>query len=269
MIERKFVSENMKEFRVAEFIRKQLNKAGLSSVKLKRTPLGEKIVVTVSRPGLVVGKGGSNIQRLTRELKSNFSLDNPQIEIEDVKSPNLDPMIIAESIASSLERFGVRQFKSAGHRALSNVMAAGAMGVEILISGRVPSQRAKTWRFYQGYLKKCGDVSIKGVDVAYATAFLKVGCIGVKVSIMPSTTILPDSVTFKDASSEPVLEEVSSEDGVTEVSGDEAAEDKDKKPAAKKSKSTKSKTTKAAKKEDASEKVAKEEVSVEATEDKE
>ena len=194
MIERKFISENVKEFRIKEFVAGQLNRVGLSDVKLQRTPLGEKIVVSASRPGLVVGRAGSNIQRLTKELKANFELENPQIEIEEIKDLFKDPAIVAESIASSLERFGTKQFKGSGYKALRGVMDAGALGVEILISGKIPSQRSKTWRFYEGYLKKCGDIAITGVKVAYTTAFLKTGSIGIKVSIMPGDTVLPDRV---------------------------------------------------------------------------
>jgi len=114
MIERKFVSQNMKEFMIKEFVSKQLSRVGLSDVKLQRTPLGEKIIISASRPGLVVGRAGANIQRITKELKSTFNLENPQIEIEEIKNVNLDPRIVAESIASSLERFGTKQFKGAG-----------------------------------------------------------------------------------------------------------------------------------------------------------
>nr|MCK4930035.1 hypothetical protein [Nanoarchaeota archaeon] len=76
----------------------------------------------------------------------------------------------------------------------SNVMSSGALGVEILISGKVPSARAKTWRFYQGYLKKCGDIAVSEVRVAYTVANLKSGTIGIKVSIMTPDTELPDKI---------------------------------------------------------------------------
>ncbi len=198
MIERKFVSANMKEFKIKEYVADQLSRVGLSDVKLQRTPLGEKIIVSASRPGLVVGRAGANIQKLTKDLKTNFDLENPQIEIEEIKDINLDPAIVAETIANSLERFGANQFKSAGYRALTNVMSAGALGVEILISGKIPSQRAKTWRFYQGYLKKCGDIAQTGVKTSFARANLKVGSVGIKVSIMPKDIVLPDHIGFVD-----------------------------------------------------------------------
>lgn len=198
MIERKFVSQNIREFLVKEFLFKELSRVGLSDVRLQRTPLGEKIVVVASRPGLVVGKGGSNISRLTRELKNKFNLENPQIEIEEVTDPRGNAAVTAEMIANSLEKFGTARFKGVGHKALGSAMESGALGIEVLISGKIPSSRAKTWRFYNGYLKKCGDVSISGVNEAIQIAKTKTGVVGVQVRIMPGTTVLPDKVKVID-----------------------------------------------------------------------
>jgi small subunit ribosomal protein S3 len=199
MIERKFISQNMKEFLVKDYLFKELSRVGMSDVTLHRTPLGEKIVISASRPGLIVGKGGGNISRLTRELKEKFNLENPQIEIEEVRDPRGDAAITAEMIANSLERFGSARFKGVGHKAMGDVIGSGALGVEILISGKIPSSRAKTWRFYQGYLKKCGDVSIVGVNKAQQAARLKTGVVGVQVKIMPGSTVLPDKISVKSA----------------------------------------------------------------------
>lgn len=194
MIERKFIAENLKEFQIEEYLRGALGKAGLSYIKMQRTPLGEKILICSSRPGIIVGKSGSNITRLTKELKERFHLENPQIELLESENPMMDANIVAESVANSLERFGTARFKGIGHKAMSDIMNSGARGVEILISGKVPSSRAKTWRFYMGYLKKSGDVAVSGVNVAYSAAKLKTGIIGIQVRIMPSTTKLPDDI---------------------------------------------------------------------------
>ncbi len=209
MIERKFIEQNMMEHRIKEFVASQLDNAGLSEVTFQRTPLGEKIVVYASRPGLVVGRGGSNIAQLTKKLKNEFDLENPQIEIEEVEEPNLDPDIIAERVANSLERFGPTRFKGIGYRALNDAMDAGARGAEIVISGRVPSSRARTWRFYAGYLKKCGETANTGVEKGFSLAVIKAGSVGIKVRIMPPDAQLPDDVEIYD---EPGMEEVEDED---------------------------------------------------------
>ncbi len=194
MIERKFMASNMKEFMIEEFIGKSIKGAEHSHTKLQRTPLGEKITIYSSRPGLIVGRKGANIKQLTKVLKKKFQLDNPQIEISEVENIFFDANIMAERIVNYLERFGTSKFKGIGHKVMNDVMNAGAMGIEILITGKVPSSRSKAWRFYQGYLKKCGDIALTGVNIAYATAKLKTGVIGVKVRIMPPDTKLPDHV---------------------------------------------------------------------------
>lgn len=194
MIERKFIAQKIKEFQIEEYIATNLRNVGHSHTKMVKTPLGEKIVIYAARPGLIVGRKGQNIKDLTKTLKNKFDLENPQIEISEVEGQDIDARIVAEKITYALERFGSQKFKAIGHKAMENVMNAGALGIEIIVSGKVPSSRAKSWRFYSGYLKKCGDIAIVGVDKADAQAKLKSGVIGVKVRIMPPGTRLPDKV---------------------------------------------------------------------------
>ncbi len=207
MIERKFIAQNLKEFEIRRFIASKLNRAGLSDIRLKRTPLGDKIVISTLKPGLVVGRGGATITMLTKEIKTQFKLNNPQIELDEIKNPYGDASVVAEQIVNSLERFGTKRFKGIGHKVLGEIMNAGALGVEILMRGKVPSSRAKSWRFYQGYLKKCGDISVSGVLKAQGTAKLKSGVVGVQVSILPGNVKLPDRITVLENIVE-VIEEV-------------------------------------------------------------
>ncbi|MCH8821850.1 30S ribosomal protein S3, partial [Patescibacteria group bacterium] len=194
MIERKFVAQKIKEYQIQNYIRDTLKNVGHSHTKMVKTPLGEKIIIYASKPGLIVGRKGQNIKDLTKNLKKRFELENPQIEVSEVEALNLDANIVAERIAGSMERFGSEKFKAIGHRTIDDVMNSGALGVEIIVSGKIPSSRAKSWRFYSGYLKKCGDIALTGVNKAKAQAKLKTGVVGVKVSIMPTGTILPDKV---------------------------------------------------------------------------
>lgn len=207
MIERKFLAQKIKEFQIEEYITQTLDNVGHSRTKMIKTPMGEKIVIYTSRPGLIVGRKGQNIKQLTKTLKKRFDLENPQIEISEVEKPNLDANIVAEKIVDALEKFGSEKFKAIGHKIMTDVMGAGALGIEIVISGKVPSARAKSWRFYQGYLKKCGDVA-SSVRKADAQAQLKTGIIGVKVSIMPPGINLPDDIELIDVK-EPKNEEKS------------------------------------------------------------
>ena len=183
MIERKFIKERIKEFQIQEYITETMKNVGHSHTKLQKTPLGEKIIIYASRPGLIVGRGGENIKKLTRNAKKRFNLENPQIEISQVENVYLDAKIVAERIASSLERFGPQRFKGIGHKMMAEITRAGGRGVEILISGKIPGSRAKSWRFYKGYLKKCGDLAVEGMEVGYSQAQLKTGAIGIQVRI--------------------------------------------------------------------------------------
>lgn len=235
MIERKFVAQKIKEYQIQEYISNNLKNVGHSHTKMIKTPLGEKIVLYASRPGLIVGRRGQNIKELTKTLKKKFGLENPQIEISEVTDVNLDVNIVAERITNSLERFGAQKFKAIGHKVMESVMAAGALGIEIIVSGKIPGSRAKSWRFYSGYLKKCGDIAIVGVDKAHSQAKLKTGVVGVKVSIMPPGTVLPDKVELIEEKEDEIVE------GEPEKNEDET-KPKETKPKAKKKAKVKKET---------------------------
>ncbi len=197
MIEKRFVKQKISEFQIQDFLKKELLNCGISHIEIKRTPLGEKITVFTSRPGLVVGKKGETIKRLTIVLKKKFKMDNPQLEVGEIENPNLDPGAVADRIVYALERFGSKRFKSIGYQSLQDILDAGALGAEIVISGKVPSSRAKKWRFKAGHLKKSGDISLSKVKKKTVQALLKSGVIGVKVSIMTPDIILPDKFELK------------------------------------------------------------------------
>lgn len=212
MIEKEIVAKNMREYAIQEYIAKGLPKACYSRIELKKTPLGEKIIIYTSRPGLVVGKKGANIQKITETLKDKFKMENPQVEIAEIQNPNFDPKSVAERILSSFERFGPKRFKSVGYSALQDVIDAGAIGAEIIISGRgVPSKRAKTWRFFAGHLKKSGDISLNHIKRSLVVAELKSGAIGIKVNILTPEVILPDEVKLKDEGKKVKVEETKDE----------------------------------------------------------
>lgn len=223
MIEKVIVKKNIKEYLIQEYIADKLPKACYSKIELKKTPLGEKIIVYTSRPGLVVGRKGSNIQALTETLKNKFGMENPQIEVAEIENPNLDPKSVAEYIVSSFEKFGPKRFKSLGYGALQNIMDAGAQGAEIVITGRgVPSSRSKRWRFSAGHLKKSGDVSENLIKRSLVVAELKSGAIGVKVNILTPDIQIPDKIKSKEEKEikkeeKKPKEEVKKEEGKEEV----------------------------------------------------
>jgi len=194
MIERKIVDEKLQEYMVQQFIGETLSRVGYSHTQVQKTPVGEKILIHASRPGLIVGSKGANIKKLTKVLKTKFKFDNPIIEIQEVSDQDVNAQLVAENIASQLEKFGPQRFKAIGYQAMERAIKGGALGIEILISGKLPSARAKTWRFYLGYLKKCGDIAVEGVKRSYTQAKLKAGVIGVQVKILPKDVVLPDRI---------------------------------------------------------------------------
>lgn len=197
MEERKVVQFKKDEFAVRESIKKSLGKGKVSRVKIEYTPIGEKIIISTHKPGLVIGRKGERISELTRILKTQFKLSNPHIEIDEIKKPELDAQIMADEIALALERFGPLKFKVVAYRTLQKIINSGALGVEIKLNGKLPSSRARSWRFAQGYLKKAGD-SAKVVDRAQARSQTKPGVVGVKVSILSPDALLKDKIDINE-----------------------------------------------------------------------
>jgi small subunit ribosomal protein S3 len=205
MIERKIIKKKLSEYAIKAHIEFKVGNGGYSHTDIHKTPLGENIIIHTSTPGRVVGSKGKNIRELTEELKRKFNLENPQIKVNEIERPYLNPNTIARDIVSLFERFGPRRFTFTGYKMLNNIMKAGAKGAEIILSGRgIPSVRSKTWKFSAGHLKKSGDVSENKVLRSTKIAHLKSGSIGVKVKILTPDVELPDEIKIK----EPIKEEV-------------------------------------------------------------
>ncbi|MCK4647713.1 30S ribosomal protein S3 [Candidatus Pacearchaeota archaeon] len=197
MEEKNIVKFKKDEFAIKEYIKKELGKGKVSKVRTEYTPVGEKIIVSTNKPGLVIGRRGERIEELTNILKTRFKLENPKIEIDEILKPEFDSQIIADEIALGLERAGPLKFKVIAYRTLQKIIEAGALGAEIILSGKLPGKRAKSWRFAQGYLKKTGD-SAKVVDRANSVAQTKPGTVGVKISILSPDAILKDQIKIDD-----------------------------------------------------------------------
>ena len=201
-IERYFIKEGVREMLIDEYLEKELRRAGYGGLDIKKTPLGTKVIIFAARPGYVIGRGGRKIRELTRVLERQFGLENPQIEVEEIKNPYLNAKVQAVRLAQALER-GVH-FRRAAYSAIKAIMRNGARGVEIRLSGKLTGERAKSVRFYQGYLAKVGNPAETLVSRGYAQALLKLGVIDVKVSIMPPDAKLPDEIEVKDIVEEEV-----------------------------------------------------------------
>jgi small subunit ribosomal protein S3 len=199
MIEKELLGKMMRTYIIEDYLSSKLPKGSYSKIELRKTPLGEKIIVHTSRPGLIVGRKGANIQSLTKVLKDKFKMENPQIDVTEIENPSLDPRGIADKIVTAFERYGPKRFKSLGYRALQEIMDAKAIGAEIVITGRgVPSSRSRRWRFMAGHLKKSGDIAHSFTKKALTVAHLSSGAVGIQVRIITPDTILPDDIKYNN-----------------------------------------------------------------------
>ena len=187
---KQIISENLKKLQIDEYLKKRFEKAGYGGVTITRTPLGTQVVIYATRPGMVIGRGGEVIKKLAQELQEKFGLENPQISVAQVEVPELDPYIMATRIAQVLRR-GVN-YRRAGFWALRRIMEAGALGAEIVISGKLRTARARYEKFRAGYLPVSGDPAQKYLKRAVFHVQLKPGVFGIKVTIMPPEAKFPD-----------------------------------------------------------------------------
>jgi small subunit ribosomal protein S3 len=187
-----FIENGIKLMQINEYLRSELVRAGFAGVDIQKTPLGVRITLKTSRPGLVIGKGGKRIQEITDVLQEKYELEMPQIEVEEVANPDLDAQIMAERLAYSLDRG--RHYRRAGYYILRKVIDAGARGVEIRISGKVTSQRARCQIFRAGTMTKSGQPAEEGVDKGVAQCIQKSGVLGIIVKIMRADIKMGDGV---------------------------------------------------------------------------
>jgi len=207
MIERKFIESKVKDYKIKTYLKGIMDNAGFSKAEIEKTPLGMKITIHTNEPGLIVGKSGSNIRSITDSLKNQFGLENPQLEIEEIKDPDLDAQIIADRIVYQLERFGNSKFKAIGYKNLQRMMSAGAVGAEVVISGRVPGARHHTWRFKAGRLPKNGNIADTKVKRGFKEVQWKQGTVGVKVALLEPNVKTPDKFVLLEAKKDDNQEE--------------------------------------------------------------
>jgi small subunit ribosomal protein S3 len=187
-----FINENIKKAEIDEFLWKEFERAGYGGVDVTKTPLGTNVVVYAMRPGLIIGRGGETIKNLAKVLEEKFNLPNPQISVAEIEVPELNPYVMASRVAAALRR-GVH-FRRAAFWALNQIMGAGALGVEIIISGKLRTERAHAEKFRDGYIPKSGDPAMKYVRKAVAHVQLKPGIFGVQVLIVSPDARFPDEV---------------------------------------------------------------------------
>ena len=214
-IVKRFITESIKKTEIDEFLQNKLERAGYGGVDISKTPLGTHVVIYAMRPGIVIGRGGETIRDLATTLEENFNVSNPQISVSEIEVPEFNAQVIASRVASALQR-GVH-FRRAGFWALNQVMEAGALGAEIVISGKLRTERARFEKFRAGYFPRCGDPALTYMKKAEAHVQLKPGIIGVRVKIMPPDAQFPDKIQVIDELPPAEKEEIPAEETEEEM----------------------------------------------------
>ncbi|WP_435063230.1 30S ribosomal protein S3 [Halobaculum sp. EA56] len=216
--EHQFIEDGLQRSQINEFFEEELGRAGYGGMDVAKTPMGTQIVLKAEKPGMVIGKGGKNIRKVTSELEERFDMDDPQIDVQEVDEPDLNAKIVADRLANALERGWY--FRRAGHTTIDRIMDAGALGAEIVLSGKVTGARSRVEKFNRGYIKHNGEPAEEVVDEGQGVSVMKLGTIGVTVKIIPPGAELPDDFEIAEDADAPEVEQADAGEGVEDLLAD-------------------------------------------------
>jgi len=185
VIEKHFIKENVQKMTVRKYIEDNLSRVGCGYVDINRSPLGMRVTIHAEKPGLIIGRKGKSIQKLTETLRDDFKLENPQIEVLEIPQPELNANLMAHRIANAIER-GIH-FRRAVYSTMKMIQDAGALGVEAVISGKISGERARVAKFTSGFIKHTGETSERITMRGFASAKVKQGVLGVQLKLTPPT----------------------------------------------------------------------------------
>src|SRR5215216_884912 len=175
------LKNNYRNMELDEFLKEELKDAGYGGVDIQKSPLGTRLTLYVTRPGLVIGRKGSGIKDLTSKLEIKYGLTNPQISVVEMEIPELNPKIMCNRIAQLIERGTA--FRRAALWTVNTIMNAGALGVEVSIAGKLRSERAHFEKHSAGIIPKSGDVASRVVNTGITHVLTKMGLMGVQLRI--------------------------------------------------------------------------------------
>jgi small subunit ribosomal protein S3 len=175
------MKNNYKMMELDEYLNATLKDAGYGGSEIQKTPIGTKITLFVTRPGLVIGRKGAGIKDLTARLEQQFGLSNPQVSVMEVTKPELNAKIMANRIGQLVERGTA--FRRAALWTINTIMEAGALGVEVTISGKLRSERSHFEKHTSGVVPKSGDIADKVVRTSITQVLTKMGLLGIRLKI--------------------------------------------------------------------------------------
>lgn len=175
------MKNNYKMMELDEYLNATLKDAGYGGSEIQKTPIGTKITLFVTRPGLAIGRKGAGIKDLTARLEQQFGLSNPQVSVMEVTKPELNAKIMANRIGQLVERGTA--FRRAALWTINTIMEAGALGVEVTISGKLRSERSHFEKHTNGVVPKSGDIADKVVRTSITQVLTKMGLLGIRLKI--------------------------------------------------------------------------------------
>ena len=184
------IKDNYNAMLINDFLREKIKDAGFSNVEISKTPTGTRVVLYVTRPGIVIGRKGTGIKDLTEILEKQFGLKNPQIAVEEILKPELSPNVMCNRMASHLERGTA--FRRATMWTMQQIMDNGAMGTQITISGKLRGDRSAFEKHSAGILPRAGhhaDV-IVSEDIVHVET--PMGLIGIRIRIAKKEKLIPE-----------------------------------------------------------------------------
>ncbi|HEY3643924.1 MAG TPA: 30S ribosomal protein S3 [Gammaproteobacteria bacterium] len=194
---RAYATNLLSDLRVREFLKKKLAQASVSRIEIKRPAKKAFITIHTARPGVVIGKKGEDIDALRKQLSKMMPGVEVDIGVEEIRKPELDAYLVAESIAQQLERRIM--FRRAMKRAVQNTMRLGALGIKVRVSGRLNgSEIARSEQYREGRVPL--HTLRADIDYGFAEASTTYGQIGVKVWIFKGEILdAADMHVSKDA----------------------------------------------------------------------
>ena len=184
------IKDNYNMMLLNDFLREKIKDAGFSNVEISKTPTGTKIILHVTRPGIVIGRKGAGIKSLTEKIQTDFGYKNPQISVEEVQKPELSPSVMCNRMASHIERGTA--FRRATMWTMNQIMEAGAMGVQITISGKLRGDRSAFEKHTQGILPRAGKYAEEIVSEDIVHTKTPMGLIGIKIRIARKEKVVPE-----------------------------------------------------------------------------
>jgi small subunit ribosomal protein S3 len=206
------MKNNYRNMELNEYLAESLKDAGFGGVDVQKTPIGTRLTLYVTRPGLVIGRKGTGIKDLTARLEQNFGLTNPQISVLEVPVPELNPKIMSNRIAQLIERGTA--FRRASLWTINTIMNSGALGVEVSVAGKLRSERAHFEKHSAGIIPKSGDVAEKVVKVGVSHVLTKMGLMGIQLRIALKNEV-PQEFELSDASTNTKQQDVEFQKPIT------------------------------------------------------